>query len=489
MIIVMVINLYTVRVVLNSLGVQDYGIFNVIAGVVSMLSCVTNVLSTATQRFYSFFWGENKIDRLKYVFTASCNIYIILSILILIIGESVGLWFVNSQLTIPENRIYAANCIYQLSLVSFILSIFQCPFSAAVIAHEDMGIFALVNLFECFLKFITALLISCITYDKLIYYGTTLMVIPLCSLIFWGYWGIHRYSECRYTPNKDIILFRDILSYSGWNLFASFASIGMNQIINILINIFYGPIANAARAISMQINSALNTFCSCYIMALRPPMIKTYASNDYEYLNRLFLISNKLVYYSLLIVIIPLYIKMNVVIHLWLKTNDAMIISFSKLILIYVLIMVMNNPISIIMQASGKVKEYFVPVETFTIICPLIVYILYIHKFPVESAYWAMIVAAVASHIVRIICLKKYVSQIDIHDYLVGFISPALIITIVLYCTSIKIAELLDNSIFSVSILFVIVAVVFIPLVCIIGISTNERKMLVKVAKQSLKNK
>lgn len=489
MIIVMAVNLYTVRVVLNALGAEDYGIFNVIAGIITMLSCVTHVLSTATQRFYSYSMGENANDKLRTIFTASFNIYIIFSVIVIILGETVGLWFVNSQLSIPLDRMVAANWIYQFSIFSFVFSMLQCPYSASVIAHEDMGIFAAINLSECFLKLVAAVTISFISFDKLIYFGSAQMVVPFISLLFYVIIGRKKYPECYYERIKNRRFYKDLISFSGWNLFASLAGVGMNQVINILINIFFGPVANAARAIAMQINGAMNSFSSCFIMALRPPMIKSYAEGNYGYLNKLFSASNKLIYYSMLIVVVPIYNEMDYIIKLWLKSEDVMTISFSQLILIYIMIMVMNNPISIVMQAAGKVKEYFVPVESMTILCPFICWWLFLMGLPAEYAFYSMIAAAIISHIIRLVCLNKYYIKSNIKQYIIEFVLPAIFITLIDYLALSYLREVFNASFTRVIIELVISCTTTFFAVYLIGISSDERDMVRNYVVSKIKNK
>lgn len=484
MVIVMAINLYTVRIVLNSLGVENYGIFNVIAGVVTLLNSVSATLSSATQRFYSFSLGKKETEKISAVFSVSISIYTVIAIIVLILGETIGLWFVNSKLVIPYDRMLAANWIFQFALLSFVFSLFQCPFSASVIAHEKMGIFAGINLTECFLRFFAALCIAYAPFDQLVYYGATQMLIPLISLLLYLIIVKKQISNIKFSLVKEKQLYKQLLSFSGWNLFASLAGVGMNQVINILINVFFGPVANAARAISMQINSAINSFSSCFIMALNPPMIKSYAKGDYSYLNRLFSVSNKLIFYCLLVIVVPLYIDMNEVILFWLKTDDALTISYCKLILVFMMIIVMNNPISIIMQATGKVKQYFVPVETATLLCPVLCWIFFKLGYDSVYAFYSMIGSAAIAHIVRLICLKKYYPIVSIKEYFTGFIVPALLIAAVTYFVDSNLINYFD--IFIVRILFLIVTSLILValLVYMIGLEKIERMMLNNMVKK-----
>ena len=478
MMVVMIINLYTVRLVLNALGAEDYGINNVVAGVITLLMSVSSVLSTATQRYYSYSIGENNLERLRNIFSTSINIYVLLSLIVIILGETVGLWFVNTHLVIPVERMNAANWIYQFSIFSFIFTFIQVPYSAATIAHEDMGIFAKISIAECVLKLISVLLIFVIPLDRLIIYGATLFLISTLVMISYIKVGYSKYAECRYQKPTEKTLFKELLSFSGWSLFGSVAGVGMFQVNTILVNIFFGPLVNAARAISLQFNMAVSSFSSSFIMAIRTPMIKSYAEESYLYLNKIFNLSNKFIYYCLLMVCLPLMFEMNTVLILWLKTTDPQTVLFSRLILVYALIMSLNNPISIIIQATGHVKEYHVPVETFTLLCVPATYILFKLGYSAYSTCIVMIIAAVASHVVRLICLKKYYKPFSYSEYIKSFLLPAFVITIVTYLIVLQIHSSNMNTSFR------IFAVVFFSVICVatfallFGLSKIEKDIL-----------
>ena len=431
MMVVMIINLYTVRLVLQALGAEDYGIYDVIAGVITMLISVSSVLSTATQRYYSISIGKNKLERLRNIFSTSINIYLLLSLIVIILGETVGLWFVNTQLVIPDERMNVANWIYQFSIFSFIFTFMQVPYSAAIIAHEDMGIFAIISAAESVLKLTAALLIFVIPLDSLIIYGAGLFLISSLVMISYIMVGYSKYAECRYQKPTEKNLFKEILSFSGWSLFGSVAGVGMSQVITILVNIFFGPLVNAARAISFQFNMAVSSFSGSFLMAIRPQMIKSYAEGSYLYLNKIFNLSNKIIYYGLLMICLPLMFEMNTILSFWLKTTDPQTVLFSRLILVYAMIMSLNNPISIIIQATGRVKEYHVPVETFTLLCVPATYIFFKLGYPAYSTYIVMISAAIAAHVVRLIILKRYYKPFSYSEYIKSFILPAFVITFV----------------------------------------------------------
>lgn len=478
MVIVMIINLYSVRIVLNALGVEDYGIYNVVAGVIVMLQSLNSVFATTTQRYYSFSMGENKSGALKVIFSASVDIYILFSILIFIIGETIGLWFVNTKLVIPEYRIVAANYIYQFSIFSFVFTIMQTPFSALIIAYENMKVFALISTLEAVLKLMFALLLSEVHFDRLIFYALGLLIVPLISMFIYILVGYRQYTECRYQRGSGRILYKSMLSFSGWTLFASLAGVGINQVNTILTNVFFGPVVNASRAIALQINSAMNSFCASFLMAIKPPMIKSYAEHDYQYLNKIFYLSNKFVYYSLLAISIPLIFEMHLILKLWLKTVENQTVLFAQLILVYTLIMSLNNPIAIIVQATGHVKEYSSIVEIFTLLTVPITYILFKIGYPAHSTFVVMIIAAVIAHVFRLYYLKKCYSSFSYFVYFKCFVLPAFMVT---FITVIIVAFLYLNipeSLLRLVVVFLMSMLSIAASMIFIGFSSDERKMI-----------
>lgn len=478
MLAIMVINLYTVRVVLLSLGVEDFGIFNVVAGVVTMLHGACTVLQTAIQRYYSFSLGENDSVRLNQVYSVSIVIFIVLSIIVLILGESVGLWFVNAKLVIPDERIIAANWVYHFSLLSFVVTMFQVPYSSALIAHEDMGAYSIITTAEYALKLLLAFSIQWVPVDKLAYYGFSLLVAQASLLLAYIVFSKKNYAEIVFRKNKEKKLYREILSFSGWSLFGSLASVGMNQVNTILVNIFFGPIVNAARAIAIQVNSAINAFSNNFIMAVRSPMIKSYAEKDYVYLNNVFSLSNKFVLYFLLMICIPLIIEMSPILQVWLKTSDPQTVLFSRLIVVYAVIVALGNPISIIIQATGKVREYHLTVEAFTCLCPFITYFLYKIGCPAYTTFIAMIGCILLSHIMRMICLKRFYTQYSVKDYIVRLVIPAILITIAVSVALFLIHQSITLIIVRVFVTFTVSVLLTLSLAYFLALSSDEKGMI-----------
>lgn len=486
MLVVMAINLFAVRYVLCALGQEDYGIYNVVAGLVTMLQSVGLIISTSTQRFFSYAIGEQNYKKLEQIFSASINIYALFSIIFLVVAETLGLWFVNNYLVIPKTRLFEANILYQLSIFTFIITLFHSPFLSAIIAHEKMGVYAKISILDCVLKFIVAVCLSHLCMDRLITYGLCLLIIPVLILIIYIR-KTKQFDECRYRRVKDKQIHKELLTFSGWTLFSSMASIGVNQVQTILINMFFGPIANAARAVSLQIGNAITTFSSSFIVAVRPPMIKSYAENNVKELNKLFSFSNKFILYTLLLISLPIIYEMDTILYLWLGIKDEQTIIFSQLIVVYSIILALNNPLSILVQATGKLKKYSIYVESVTLICPILTYVLFYIGLPAYYAYISMIVSIVIAHVVRILCVKSIYNDLDVQDYIKNFLLRSLIVILI----SVIIVGIVHTYIshqYSRLLVVTITCLIIIPIsVWMFGLTKAETSIIKEIGSKYLK--
>ncbi len=450
MFIVMALTLYTVRISLKILGVQDFGIYDAVAQIVTSLSFLSGVLSSATQRFYSFSIGENNTTKLKDIFKTSLVIYVSLAIVIFIFGETIGLWFLNKYLVIPNDRMNAANWIYQFSIFSFISAILSIPYSSAILAHENMKVFSIITVISAFIKLICVFIIPYLSFDYLIIYGAFLLLIQILTLSIYIIISKKYYKECRGNlfsiRTKDYSLYKEILSFSGWSLFGSLARVGNNQGNAILINVFFTSFVNAARAIAFQVSIALLTFCNSFVMAIRPPLVKSYAEKDWGYMMKLFYFSNKFIYYCMLIIILPLYLEMEFILKIWLTNVTEHMIIFTQLSIIYTLILSMHYPITILIQATGDVKKYFLRVESFTILCLPLTYIAFHWGFKPESTFIVTIVVFFIAHLIRINVLSMNLPYFYIKDYIIKFCIPAILITFIALLTSYSLTFLIDSG-------------------------------------------
>lgn len=480
MIVLTAINLYAVRLVLRGLGDEDYGIFNTVIGVVTATNMFSGVLALAIQRFFSYALGQEDQKRLQDIFSVSIVIMGALSVGLFIFLETAGLWFVDTQLVIPLERMPAAHVAYQFSIITLLLSILQIPFMAAIFSHEDMGTYALISTAECLLKLGAAVSISILMADHLIVYSGGLALTSI--LVFFMYAIIARgYKECHFRKPQDRSLYRQLITFSGWTLFGSLASTAMIQGNTILLDIFFGPVIVAAFGIALQINNAFNALCNSLVLAFRPPMIKAFAEKSYNYLNQLFTVANKLMLYILIAIALPLIAEMDTILQIWLGNHSENTVLFARLIIVYMICLVLHNPITIIMQASGHVKEYHVPVEGFMLLCLPLTWLLFKLGMPAFSLLLTMIGITIVAHGIRLLCLRHFYQVFSIRNYFSTLIIPGTIILGIATLVTFLIRSHMDGSTLRLCLIFLIIPLVISMLVFLIGINKKERSLIVEM--------
>ena len=478
MLVITFLNLYIIRVIIKGLGVEDYGIFNTIAGVVTVASFLTGVLSLSIQRFFSFYIGKNDTQKQTEIYSSCINIIAILSVLIIFIFETVGLWFVNTQLVIPAARMTAVIWLYQFTIFTFIFSLFQIPYTAAIFAHEDIGVYAVVSTVECLLRLGAAILIGKFMIDNLSFYGMCLLISSIIIFTIYMWYGKSHYKECHYHKTTDRKLYKELLSFSGWTLFGNVANIGMQQGNIILLNIFFGATINAAFGVALQINNAFGALCNSIIIPLRPAMIKAYAEKNFSYLNKLFSVGNKLILYVLLAIGTPIILEMPNILSWWLNITDHNFTLFARLIIIYIVCLSMNNPLTTIIQATGKVKAYHLKVESITLLCLPISYVCFTLHLPSYFALISMIVVSILAHIVRLFCLHEYYQQFSISSYLKSLVIPGVLILTLGIVSSCLLHQNIEHNTLRVIIVFLYSPIFFIVSALLIGTNKTEKKVI-----------
>lgn len=358
MFLTMLVSLYTSRVVLNALGVEDYGIYNVVGGVVAMFGFLNAAMSTATQRYITFALGRGDSDRLAAVFNTSVRIHFLIALIILVLAETAGLWFLHSEMTIPPERTGAAFWVYQCSVLSTIVLVMSVPYNASIIAHERMDAFAYISIFEVSFKLGVALLLVVWPSDKLVVYAVLLAVVQIVVRIVYGTYCRKHFSEARYTGIWDRGLFREMVSFAGWNLWGNCASIFMTQGLNVLLNVFFTPAVNAARAVAVQVQSVVMQFSQNFQMAINPQITKSYAADNMGYLHSLVFRSSKFSFILLYMVSLPIMLEAEVILEVWLKTVPQYTPVFLRIILVSSIIDSAAGPLMVVAQATGKVKVY-----------------------------------------------------------------------------------------------------------------------------------
>lgn len=474
MFLVMAVSLYTSRIILNALGVEDFGIYSVVGGVVTMFAFLNAAMAASTQRFLTFELGKGDEKRLNGVFCMSLFLHLLIVILVVLFAETVGLWFVNYKLTIPESRMIAANWAYQFSVLSLVVTILSVPYNALIIAREKMNIFAYISIFEVALKLLIAYLILWSPVDKLIFYSFLLFMASLVIRITYGIYCHKYFTESRYHFIWDKELFCEMKNFAGWNLFGVFAGITSNQGINVLLNLFFGPVVNAARSIAYQVMGAVNQLVTNFQLAVNPPITKKYAMNEKEDMNNLIFFSSKYSYFLLFFFALPLISEMDFVLRLWLKNVPDYTSVFTRLVLADVLLCSISGPLHILVQATGKVKIYQMIVSTVLLLNLPVAYLLLLSHYSPVSVFILAIVLSFVALIARMIVLH-YLTAFPVWAFIRKVIFPISKVTLIAVLLLLSVEKLLSGpwekflGICFFSVLFISVSVWFL------GASSVER--------------
>ena len=487
MLIITFVNLYTVRWVLAGLGTEDYGIFNAVAGVVTASTCISSVLALSTQRFYSFAMGKGEQERLKEIFSVSLNIVMLIALILFILFEIAGPWLVSTQLTIPAERLEAAQWILQFSLFSFIFTLLQIPFIGAVFANENMGYYALISTIDCIVKLLIAYCIGMTGGDNLVYYGAALMLEAFMVMLLYVIISRKKYPECKYTIVKKKTLYKELFSFSGWSFYGALAGVGMTQGSTIILNVFFGPIINAAFGIANQIYNAINTLTNSVVIAFRPAMIKSYSAKENGYLEQLFFASSKAILYLLSMVLIPFIFEAETLLTLWLGECTPTMVLFARLYAVYTICLALHNPITTIIQATGNIRKYSIYVESMTILCLPVSWVLFKLGMPSYFVFVTMIGLCILAHIIRLLMLQASITDLTVSKYMARLVLPGILIismtTLIVYC----IEGLHTNRILQLILAFAVSAVSISILLYTVGISKKERSLIKELVNRKLK--
>lgn len=366
MAILMVVNLYTSRIVLEKLGVEDFGVYNAVAGFISMFSLMTGSLTAAISRFLTFELGKMAITtdtvgtlkRLKETFSTSIIIQVIIGFIIVVLCESFGVYFLNSEMNIPENRMIAANWVFQFSLITFFVNMISIPYNAIIIAHERMGVFAYIGVFQGLATLLIAFLIDAFPLDYLIVYSGLLCLLSFVLRMIYGVYCNKQFEESRFSWifRKDLL--KDIFGFAGWNFIGASSSVLRSQGVNVLMNIYCGPIVNAARGLSVQVNSAVQQFSSNFTTAINPQITKHYAAGDMTYSFSLVFQGARFSLYLFSLLAIPIIIEAEVILGIWLHEVPEHTVAFIRLVLIYSMIESLSSTMTTLMLATGDIRNY-----------------------------------------------------------------------------------------------------------------------------------
>ena len=405
----MCVSLYTTRIILEALGITDYGIYNIVGGIVSLLSIVTSSQAGAINRFITFAIGEKDERGARITFSAGIVVQLFLGVVVLVMGESIGVYVVNYHLDIPVERLFSANIVFQLSLITFVVNMISVPYNAAIIATERMSIFALIGLFEGVALLASALIVKISGFDKLITYGILVFFVALIVRMFYVQFCHRNISFCNYEKvDRHVCL--QILKFGGWNMIGVMSGILKEQGLALLFNLFFGPVLNAAKGISMQVGTAITKFSENFLMAVRPRVIKAVAANTVSYRNNLVCLSSKYAYFLLLLISFPLLVNASSVMSFWLKTVPSYSIGLTQICIVQALIDVISIPVLMLILAQGNIKKYQIYLGGVQILnLPLALILILLYRNPMAAMYGSCLISVICV-ILRILMARKLVN-------------------------------------------------------------------------------
>ena len=477
MVVVMIITIFTTRLLLEGLGVEDYGVYNVTIGIVSLCSFLQPAMANGIQRFFNFEIGKNDLERAKNVFNTGIQIQLIVSLVVVFLCETIGLWYVMNKLVVAPDRYTATMIIYQLSIVSLVLNMMLVPYMAAIMGHEKMDFFALISVLDAVLKLGIAFLLRFSSSDHLILYGILLLGVTVFNFFAYAYYSIRKFPEIRLHRRVSKDLFKPMLSFSGWNLLEKFARLGKDQGINMALNYFFGPVVNAARGVVGQVTYAFGSLVDSTVTASRPQSIQSYARGEHQRTLHIMFSLSKFTLLMLYVVIFPIYLELPLVLHLWLGDNiPDFTLPLLKIALITIIVDKLAAPISVVVHATGEMKFFNLASGIMNIAVIPISIIALLQGVDAVAVYWIIFVMTVLTQAVLIIALRRLI-VFSIPSYLVNVVLRSIMV----FAVSFWIPLLLHN-IMSDGFLRLLVVLISSLLFCsiaafLLGLDTSEKEV------------
>ncbi len=477
---ILFVNLYTVRVVLDVLGVTDYGIYSVVAGVVAVSSFLPNSMASATQRFFSYALGQNDQEALKKSFSVNLILYLSISLFALLLLETIGLWFVTEYLSVPEDRSTASMVLFQFTVLTFVASIFSSPFIAIIIAHEEMRLYAYVSILEAILKLAAVYMLSVIPLDKLTVHGALLFTVACITSTIYVLICFSRYSECQIRKlHWDLSLAKETMHFTGWTIFGQISTIARTHGVTILLNQMFNPAVVAARSIAVNVANSTNMFASNFNTGLYPPIIKAYAAGNKEELLTLVNNGSKLTFFLLWLFALPMIIEMEFILELWLSQVPEHTVSFTQLALIESLVFSLSAPIATAARAPGRMKLYETVLGSMQLGILLVSWIFLQSGASANSVFVVAIVANFLMFFVRLIIVKRLIG-LRIRLYLKRVALPIIAIIVISGIPSFYVSQELGDGLIAFCTSLSVCFLSSLASMYFIGLDANARKRLVK---------
>lgn len=486
MILILGVTLYTSRVVLSTLGVNDFGVYNVVGGFVSMLAYLNAVFVGSTQRFMSFALGKEDRDRISATFATAKLTHIFIAIVILAVAETFGLWFINNKLVIDADRMVAANWVYQCSIASLLITIISIPYNSCIVAHEHMQVYAYVSILEVVLKLVILCLLLILAGDKLIIYAILQVIISLIVRFCYTFYCRRHFEECKVKPAIDKTLLKEMTSYAGWTALGSLGFSFKDQFSNIILNGFFGTTINAARGIAMQVNSAITSFATNFFMAISPQITKQYAAGNLEQSQKLVYAGSRYSFYLLSLLTIPVIINVDYILRLWLGTVPEYTASFLIITLTSSLIYSLTNATTTALQATGNIKVFQIGVSFILLLELPAAYIILKLGYP---PYYALLPAIATNSIAlvfRFYLLKRMIPSYSLKKYYFETVLKCVGIFVLSFVPCFFLTRILPDN-FGGFCMSIVTSIVFIAIVIyFLGINNTERGLLKSYVKRRM---
>ena len=474
---VMIISIYTSRVILQALGVEDYGVYNVVGGIVSMLAIVSNSVTAAISRFITYEIGSGNTKRLHEVVSTSKVVLFVLAGIVLVLTEIVGVWFLTTKMQIPDGRMNAAMWVLQCSIVSFCVSLIAIPYNACVIAHEHMKAFAYISLLEALLKLGICFLLMISPIDKLITYAVLMMLLSVLIRSIYSIYCHHFFEESRTPIHFYKPVYKEMFGFAGWSFFTSANSVLSTQGVNMLINVFHGVTFNAARGIANQVQNAMSQFVSSFVSAINPQITKSYAAGETEAMFSLVCRGARFSYYLTLLMFVPLFFEADMILNIWLTVVPEKTALFVRLALIMILLDGAGYTLYTANLATGRIKKYSIILSLISASVFPLIWIFYLKGYPVETAYYLAIIANIFYHIARMFITQGNVG-LQVSTFLKQVYLPILFTTILAVIPSIVVVIFMPMSYLRFLVSLFVGVFMTILISFFVGITRKERELI-----------
>lgn len=487
MVLLMLVNLYTSRVILNEFGIEDYGLYSIVGAIVIFLGFINISMSASSLRFLSYYQGKGNFEELSATFNSVLVVQFFISLLILVIGETFGILYIEKFLNVSFEKVPVAHIVYQFSLFSFIVKTLTVPYSSFILANEKMNIYALFSIVEALLQLVAVFILKALRTDKLIIYAMmmfiTIFMVQLCYRIY----CMMKFKECRFRKNWNKVTIKNLFSYSGWNLLGSLSAVAIDQGINMILNSFFGVVVNAARGIAFQVSGAIASLSGNFQQALNPQIVKTFACNEKERMHQLIMNGTRFCYFLLLMLSIPVLFNMKALLELWLGIVPDYAEVFCKLVLINSLVSAFSGSLLMGAMATGNIKKYQIIVATINLLnIPVSITALYLYSDPYVTAY-IMIALSATAFVARLLLTSRLIGM-SIPLFLQKTIIPSVMTTLlsVLMTFGISIFIAADNNFWALVIRMLLSFIGIVIAIAILGVTPHERDLALSFIKQKM---